>query len=87
MYSIECADKTPAHLSLPARLLCTRPGPTPIGARKANLTEATLPYLEEIAINEQGSVTAAACFSCDDLLCLPHVVFMPGARCRLSPCA
>ena len=28
-------------------------GPTPIGAQKANLTEATLRYLEEVAINEQ----------------------------------
>lgn len=30
-------------------------GPTPIGARKANLTEATLPYLQEVALNEQVS--------------------------------
>lgn len=30
-------------------------GPTPIGARKANLTERTLPYLEEVALNEQVS--------------------------------
>lgn len=29
-------------------------GPTPIGARKANLTNATLPFLEEVALNEQG---------------------------------
>lgn len=28
-------------------------GPTPIGARKANLTERTLPYLQEVALNEQ----------------------------------
>lgn len=29
-------------------------GPTPIGARKANLTAATIPYLQEVALNEQG---------------------------------
>ena len=28
-------------------------GPTPIGARKANLTERVKPYLEEVALNEQ----------------------------------
>lgn len=30
-------------------------GPTPIGARKANLTEMTLPYMQEVALNEQVS--------------------------------
>lgn len=29
-------------------------GPQPIGARRANLTEKTLPYLQEVALNEQG---------------------------------
>jgi len=29
-------------------------GPTPIGARKANLTDRTRPFLEEVALNEQG---------------------------------
>ena len=38
-------------------------GPTPIGAQKANLTEATLRYLEEGAINEQVLVVAHA-FQC-----------------------
>lgn len=28
-------------------------GPTPIGARKANLSAEVLPYVEEIALNEQ----------------------------------
>ncbi len=28
-------------------------GPAPLGARKANLTERTLPYLQEVALNEQ----------------------------------
>ena len=28
-------------------------GPTPIGARKANLSDAVLPFMEEIALNEQ----------------------------------
>ena len=28
-------------------------GPTPIGARAANLTEATRPFLQEVALNEQ----------------------------------
>ena len=28
-------------------------GPTPIGARAAALTEATRPFLQEIALNEQ----------------------------------
>ncbi len=28
-------------------------GPTPLGARKANLTERTLPFMEEVALNEQ----------------------------------
>ena len=28
-------------------------GPTPIGARQANLTEFTRPYLQEIALSEQ----------------------------------
>ncbi len=28
-------------------------GPTPIGAKAANLTEATRPFLEEVALNEQ----------------------------------
>lgn len=29
-------------------------GPTPLGARAANLTEMTRPFMEEIALNEQG---------------------------------
>ena len=29
-------------------------GPTPYGARLASLTEATKPYLEEVALNEQA---------------------------------
>ena len=29
-------------------------GPVPIGARQANLTERTRPFLEEVALNEQG---------------------------------
>ena len=28
-------------------------GPTPIGARAANLTEMTRPFMEEVALNEQ----------------------------------
>ncbi len=35
-------------------------GPTPIGAQKANLTEATLRYLEEVALNEQVLLLACA---------------------------
>jgi len=34
-------------------------GPAPLGARAANLTEATRPFLEEIALNEQVCGTAA----------------------------
>lgn len=34
-------------------------GPTPLGARKANLTEMTRPFMEEVALNEQvGSACA-----------------------------
>ncbi|KAK9915431.1 hypothetical protein WJX75_009080 [Coccomyxa subellipsoidea] len=29
-------------------------GPTPIGARKANLSDAVLPFMQEVALNEQG---------------------------------
>jgi hypothetical protein len=29
-------------------------GPTPIGAQKANLSATNLPYMEEVALNEQG---------------------------------
>ncbi|KAK9805704.1 hypothetical protein WJX72_012559 [[Myrmecia] bisecta] len=29
-------------------------GPTPLGARKANLTEAVIPFMQEVALNEQG---------------------------------
>ncbi|KAL3146076.1 hypothetical protein ABBQ38_015425 [Trebouxia sp. C0009 RCD-2024] len=29
-------------------------GPTPLGARAANLTEMTRPFMEEVALNEQG---------------------------------
>lgn len=29
-------------------------GPTPLGVRKANLTEKTLPFLQEVALQEQG---------------------------------
>jgi hypothetical protein len=28
-------------------------GPTPIGARKANLSDAVLPFMQEVALNEQ----------------------------------
>ena len=28
-------------------------GPTPLGARKANLSATNLPYMEEVALNEQ----------------------------------
>ena len=35
-------------------------GPTPIGAQKANLTEATLRYLQEVALNEQVLLPACA---------------------------
>ncbi len=28
-------------------------GPTPIGARKANLSDAVRPFMEEVALNEQ----------------------------------
>ena len=28
-------------------------GPTPLGARAANLTEMTRPFMEEVALNEQ----------------------------------
>ena len=28
-------------------------GPAPIGARKANLTQAVAPYMQEIALSEQ----------------------------------
>jgi len=28
-------------------------GPTPIGAQKANLSAGNLPYMEEVALNEQ----------------------------------
>ncbi len=31
-------------------------GPTPIGARKANLSDAVLPYMQEVALNEQVSL-------------------------------
>ena len=34
-------------------------GPTPIGAKKAALTETTLRYLEEVALNEQVTRTLA----------------------------
>lgn len=35
-------------------------GPTPLGARKANLTEMTRPFMEEVALNEQVG-SACAC--------------------------
>jgi hypothetical protein len=34
-------------------------GPTPIGARKANLSDEVLPYIEEIALNEQVRVVTS----------------------------
>jgi len=43
-----------------------RGGPKPIGARKANLSEAALPYAQEIALQEQVrppcAATPAACW-------------------------
>ena len=39
-------------------------GPAPGGVRAANLTEATRPYLEEVALNEQV-LDACAVPSCD----------------------
>ncbi len=33
-------------------------GPAPIGARKANLSDRVEPYMQEIALSEQVSVTA-----------------------------
>ena len=36
-------------------------GPTPIGAQKANLSEATLRYLEEVALNEQVLLSTYVC--------------------------
>ena len=39
-------------------------GPVPIGAQKANLTEATLRFLEEVAINEQ--VLQITCLLCSE---------------------
>jgi len=48
-------------------------GPTPIGARAANLTEATRPFLEEVALNEQvrregrawvEGLTVLVCWAC-----------------------
>lgn len=35
-------------------------GPTPLGARAANLTEMTRPFMEEVALNEQ---VGSACSS------------------------
>lgn len=36
-------------------------GPTPLGARAANLTEMTRPFMEEIALNEQVGFVFTAC--------------------------
>ena len=50
-----------SRLELPAG------GPAPGGVRAANLTEATRPYLEEVALNEQ--VIAAYVFLCVKPVC------------------
>ena len=34
-------------------LLCMDAGPVPNGAKAANLTERTRPYMQEVALNEQ----------------------------------
>ena len=39
-------------------------GEPPKGLRKANLTERTLPFLEEVALNEQ--VNAGRAVTCND---------------------
>lgn len=36
-------------------------GPTPIGARQANLSAEVLPYVQEIALNEQVHCPAGIC--------------------------
>ena len=57
-----CQQAAFAHRSYVFLLHCrfgfidnlTLGGPAPLGARAANLTEMTRPFMEEIALNEQG---------------------------------
>jgi hypothetical protein len=37
-------------------------GPTPLGAQKANLSAGNLPYMEEVALNEQVLGIALSAF-------------------------
>lgn len=39
-------------------------GPSPIGARKANLSPEVTPYMQEIALSEQVSEASWRCTSC-----------------------
>ena len=62
MLSSAAYKSIPVDSTKPILLLCrfgfidnlNLGGPVPIGARQANLTEATRPFLEEVALNEQG---------------------------------
>ena len=51
-----------------SRLKLTAGGPAPGGVRAANLTEATRPYLEEVALNEQ--VSGVCALLCMKSLCV-----------------
>jgi hypothetical protein len=51
-------------------------GPIPVGARGANLTERSRPYLQEVALNEQGHALAARHLG--SILPCPPIDFING---------
>ena len=51
---MDCLTFCPLHFRFGFIDNLTLGGPTPLGARAANLTEMTRPFMEEIALNEQG---------------------------------